>query len=130
MKNIITSILFIISIISCTNAQQVKQIDVKTFKEFLAKMPNKTILDVRTDAEVAQGVILNAKQMDFNGSNFNNNIEKLDKTKPIFVYCAVGGRSGQASKILASKGFKEVYNLNGGINAWRASGNPTYTLKK
>ena len=130
MKNIILSIVLVISLISCSDAQQVKQVDVKTFKDLTAKLSNEIILDVRTNSEVAQGIIANAKQIDFNSPNFDANIEKLDKTKPIFVYCAVGGRSGQASKILAKKGFKQVYNLDGGINAWRSAGNATIALKK
>ena len=130
MKNYFIIFCILSHIVACSNAQQVKTIEVKTFKDLIAKLPNEIILDVRTDAEVAQGVIANAKQIDFNSASFESKIEKLDKTKPIFVYCAVGGRSGQASKILASKGFKQVYNLDGGINAWRATGNATTTLKK
>ncbi len=130
MKNYLITFYLLVNIVACSNAQQVNTIDVKSFKELLAKLPNEILLDVRTDAEVAQGVITNAKQVDFNKPNFASQIEKLDKTKPIFVYCAIGGRSGQASKILAGKGFKQVYNLEGGINAWRASGNATADLKK
>ena len=43
---------------------------------------------------------------------------ELDKDKPVIVYCAVGGRSKAAAQFLAGKGFVEVYNLIGGINAW------------
>ena len=45
-----------------------------------------------------------------------------DKSKPVFVYCKVGGRSSQAAAKLAELGFKEIYNLEGGIMKWEALG--------
>ena len=130
MKNLFTTIVLIISRISCSDAQQVEKLNAKEFKDLMEKTPNKIVLDVRTNGEVAQGVLPQATQNDYNGQNFESQINKLDKAKPVFVYCAVGGRSGSASGILAKKGFKQVYNLDGGINAWRAFGFATTTLKK
>lgn len=130
MKNIWLSFVLIISIIACTEAQQIKRLNVKEFKELMDKTSNKTVLDVRTNDEVAQGVLAQATQIDYNGGVFESQLEKLDKNKPVFIYCAVGGRSGSASSILAKKGFKKVYNLEGGINAWIASGFPTTGLKR
>lgn len=130
MKNIWLSFVLIISIIACTEAQQIKRLNVKEFKELMDKTSNKTVLDVRTNDEVAQGVLAQATQIDYNGGDFESQLEKLDKNKPVFIYCAVGGRSGGASSILAKKGFKKVYNLEGGINAWIASGFPTTGLKR
>lgn len=45
-------------------------------------------------------------------------IGELSEAKPTIVYCAIGGRSSIAARFLASRGFKEVYNLKGGIQAW------------
>lgn len=129
MKNIWLSFMLIVSIIACSEAQQIKRLNVKEFKELMDKTPNKTILDVRTNGEVAQGVLPQAMQIDYNSENFESQLDKLDKNKPVFIYCAVGGRSGSACSILAKKGFKQVYNLEGGINAWRASGLTTTALK-
>lgn len=114
---------------ACSQNQSVKDLDAQAFKELISQSANAVILDVRTDGEVAQGVIENAIQIDFNQPNFELNLDKLDKNKPTFVYCASGGRSGSASKILVEKGFKQVYNLSGGINAWRAEGYLTTNLK-
>lgn len=80
-----------------------------------------TILDVRTPQEVAEGIIANAQVMDFNGPDFANQIQTLDKTKPVYVYCKAGGRSGKASEMLSSLGY-EVYDLDGGMDAWKAAG--------
>lgn len=130
MKKFFFVVLIILSIADVSYAQQTKNVDVKEFKMLMDKAANKIILDVRTDSEVAQGGLPNAVQIDYNGSNFDSQIDKLDKNKPVFVYCAVGGRSGKTAAILAKKGFKNVYNLAGGINAWRAAGMQTIPLKK
>jgi len=45
-------------------------------------------------------------------------VKTLDKNKPVYVYCAVGGRSATAAKILSDMGFTEVYDLEGGIINW------------
>ncbi len=52
--------------------------------------------------------------MNFMDADFKQQVEKLDKNKPVFVYCAVGGRSAKASQILKESGFKVIYNLQGG----------------
>ncbi|MFY7912895.1 MAG: rhodanese-like domain-containing protein [Emticicia sp.] len=130
MKNIWLTFVLIISVVAYSEAQQIKRLNVKEFIELMDKTPNKTILDVRTNGEVAQGVLPQATQIDYNGGNFETQLEKLDKNKPVFIYCAVGGRSGSACSILSKKGFKQVYNLEGGINAWRASGLTTTALKR
>jgi phage shock protein E len=130
MKNGWLFLILIVSILACSEAPQTQNIDAKTFKELTEKTSDKIILDVRTDGEVAQGGIDGAIQIDYNGANFEQELDKLDKNKPVFVYCAVGGRSGSASQVLAHKGFKQIYNLDGGISAWRSLGYPTTTLKQ
>ena len=77
------------------------------------------ILDVRTDAEVAEGIIPNAIHIDiYKGQEFISEIEDLDKTKNYYVYCRSGNRSGQACKIMEQLGFENAYNLEGGIIEW------------
>ncbi|MEZ4900830.1 MAG: rhodanese-like domain-containing protein [Spirosomataceae bacterium] len=51
--------------------------------------------------------------MNFMDADFKQQVEKLDKNKPVFVYCAAGGRSTKASQILKEAGFKTIYNLQG-----------------
>lgn len=80
-----------------------------------------TILDVRTPEEVAEGKIANAVVMNFNDADFVNQLSKLDNTKPVYVYCKAGGRSGKTSATLSALGY-EVYNLDGGMDAWKAAG--------
>lgn len=75
------------------------------------------ILDVRTAKEVASGKIKGAIHIDYLG-NFEEGVKKLDKSMPVYVYCAVGGRSSKAMNKLQKAGFKTIYNLDGGITAW------------
>jgi rhodanese-related sulfurtransferase len=90
---------------------------------FEAKMatPNVQLVDVRTPQEFANGHLENAKNVNFNDPEFKQKIALLDKSKPIAVYCGVGGRSGKASKILVELGFKDISDLAGGITAWSAA---------
>jgi rhodanese-related sulfurtransferase len=103
-----------------------KNIDVDTFKS-IAQNKNITILDVRTAEEVKSGKIKNAIHIDFFDKEFDNKINLLDKSKPVYVYCKVGGRSIRAAEKLIKSGFNTVYNLTGGIDAWKAKNYPTVT---
>ena len=82
---------------------------------------NVQLVDVRTPQEFANGHLENAKNVNFNDAEFKQKIALLDKSKPIAVYCGVGGRSGKASKILAELGFTDIADLAGGITAWSAA---------
>lgn len=87
--------------------------------EQLAKDDNAVVLDVRTDAEVADGIIENAIHFDiYKGQEFISEIEDLDKSKNYYVYCRSGKRSGQACQIMAQLGFDNAFNLEGGMLEW------------
>lgn len=89
------------------------------WKQQLVNDPNAVILDVRTDEEVAEGIIPNAIQIDiYKGQGFIYKLEELDKTKNYYVYCRSGARSGQACAIMNQLGFKNAYNLSGGVLEW------------
>ena len=80
---------------------------------------NAVVLDVRTDAEVADGIIENAIHIDiYKGEAFVSEIEGLDKSKNYYVYCRSGNRSGQACNIMEQLGFENAYNLEGGTLEW------------
>jgi len=80
---------------------------------------NAFILDVRTDVEVEDGIIPNAKHIDiYLGQEFIDQVELLDKSKSYYIYCRSGNRSGQACNIMEELGFDNTYNLVGGFNEW------------
>lgn len=80
------------------------------------------MLDVRTEGEMESGYIPNAVNIDFYSNSFEERLKGLDKSKPVFVYCAVGGRSGKAMKMMEDLNFVEVYNLSGGFPTWEEAG--------
>lgn len=81
---------------------------------------NAVIIDVRTPNEVAEGIIPNAIHIDiFKGQGFIDEIKQLDLSKNYYVYCRVGGRSGQACSVMNQLGFNNTYNLVGGITEWK-----------
>jgi rubrerythrin len=51
-------------------------------------------------------------------AELDSRLQDLDRSRPVLVYCAVGGRSRAAAQIMAGKGFDEVYNVSGGFKAW------------
>ena len=67
------------------------------------------LVDVRTPAEHAQGTLPGAVNVPLNLIHHGH--QQLDKSKPVIVYCASGGRSAQAKNILHSLGFDNVHNL-------------------
>jgi len=84
------------------------------------------LLDVRTSGEFFNERLDKSKNLDvLSSAAFNDSIDKLDKNKIYLVYCASGSRSPGASLKLQNKGFKTVYNMQGGITAWRNAGFPT-----
>ncbi len=124
MKNILSLIAVTFLLISCQGqpSKRVQTIDVKSYAEKLKSTHNPQLLDVRTPEEFAGEHIDNATNVNWNGSDFESKAATYDKSKPVFVYCKVGGRSAQAANKLAEMGFKEIYNLDGGIMKWNASG--------
>jgi rhodanese-related sulfurtransferase len=55
---------------------------------------------------------------DINSDDFDAKIDKLDKSKKYIVYCKSGGRSSRAVETMSEKGFKYIYELEGGISSW------------
>ncbi len=82
------------------------------------------VLDVRTPAEFQSGHIKNALNVDYKAPDFEQQLAKLDKTKPYLVHCAVGGRSTKTLPLLQKLGFKNVRHLDGGIQSWQQAGLP------
>ncbi len=132
MNNIIYisfSWLFLFSV-SCNSQTQGNKKQILSTTEFNIKLQETTnpqILDVRTDEEFEGGYIAGALNIDVLESDFINKVSVLDKTKPVFVYCHSGGRSSDAANELVLQGFTQVYDLKGGISAWKSQKMPIET---
>jgi len=104
-----------------SNAQNV---DANTFEQKI-NAGGVQVLDVRTAGEYSGSHLKNVMLADWTDkAQFAERTKYLDKNKTLLVYCAAGGRSGQAAEWLKEQGFKEVVNLQGGITAWNAAGKP------
>lgn len=125
MKNIFIILLTTVTM-ACGQASksQYANLDAKTFQQQTAAT-NIVLLDVRTAEEYNSGHLKGAINYDYNGADFEKQISSIDKTKKIYVYCQRGGRSAGASEVLVKKGYKSVFNLIGGIEAWQQKGLPT-----
>ena len=86
-----------------------------------------TVIDVRTPKEFAAGHIEGAYNIDISNSQSNSSndkldflsqIQKLDKSKKYIIYCRSGKRSKKAENIMYQQGFKDVYNVTGGLLEW------------
>ena len=97
-------------------------IKVLGIEDFKAGIVNKgtQLIDVRTASEFKSGAIANAKNIDFfNRAAMETAFKKLDPTKPVYLYCSSGNRSGKAANLLVKMGFTEIYDLKGGYTSWR-----------
>jgi sulfur-carrier protein adenylyltransferase/sulfurtransferase len=74
------------------------------------------LLDVRQPKEYAEKHLPGSILMPLPG--LADRLDELERDLPLIVYCAGGGRSRIAAQLLTGQDFKEVYNLQGGINAW------------
>lgn len=121
MKNFFF-LLFACSILftSCQsqNKSDVKHLTPTDFAEKLSAAPKAQLIDVRTPEEFAGQHLPQAQNIDWNGSDFEAQVAKLDKSAPVFLYCRSGGRSSAAANKLQEMGFSEVYNMEGGILQW------------
>jgi thioredoxin len=112
-------ILLILFFFSCT-AQNKQALSADAFEKGMTKDAAQ-ILDVRTVGEFNSGHLQNALWADWNNeTEFNRRSSFIDKKRPVYVYCLSGGRSAAAATKMRKQGFN-VYELKGGINAWKAA---------
>lgn len=103
-----------------TTAGKMELLSATEFRKRVEAASNVQLIDVRTPAEVAQGALPNAKNIDFNAANFKEELVKLDKTQPVYIYCQRGGRSASAAQAAHDLGFQHVIDMEGGYEAYSA----------
>lgn len=89
--------------------------------------PDFVIVDVRTQNEFNEGHIAEAIMIDMYSADFRDKISALDRNKKYLVYCRTARRSAAAAKMMKEMGFREVYDMAGGINQWKTDGFPVVT---
>ncbi len=75
------------------------------------------VLDIRTNKEYEQGHIPGSVHVQL--SEIGDKVKKLKKDKELLVYCQNGNRSIWAIQRLMGMGYRNLYNLKGGYNAWK-----------
>ena len=116
-------VLLVFSITSClkTKTEGVMVLNPENFEQKI-ESSDVQLVDVRTPEEFAEGHIPNAINININGNDFVSETSKLDKNKPVMVYCKMGGRSAKAASSLKEHGFKDISDLDGGITSWKEAG--------
>ncbi len=107
-------------LIACAEKKTEGVLSPQQFSEQYQATPSAILLDVRTVEEVATGKIKTAKNMVYD-EMFSTKLDTL-KHQPLYIYCGSGIRSAKAAKILKDKGYESIYELAGGIKAWKAAG--------
>ena len=122
MKNLVCLFIMIFFCINCNSQVALKAITTKELKVLLSQ-ENIQLMDVRTPEEIKEGAIQTAFFVNYFDVDFENvATAKLNKSKPVYLYCRSGNRSGKACKILKEKGF-EVINVLGGYLQWDSEKN-------
>ena len=122
-KSLFILMLSILGFMGCT-AQNGSSIDSKEAYGLIKADSNIAILDVRTAKEFADGHVAGAVNIDVNQADFAQKIDELDRSKTYIVYCRSGRRSSKAVGIMATKGFKNLYNVSDGFVGWSKNGLP------
>jgi rhodanese-related sulfurtransferase len=117
-----------ISSAQTANSTVVTNLSAMRFKAITENDKKGQLLDLRTTEEIMdKGYIKGAVQLDFLAKDSEKQIDKLDKNKTYYIYCASGGRSADCSEYMEKHGFKRVYTLEKGFSDWVSKG---YAVEK
>lgn len=120
---LIFTLIFALS--ACKNEPQ-SPISADQTEKLLSENPEIQLIDLRTPEEVAQtGRIQGAVNINFNSEDFSSQLQKLNKSEPVIVYCAAGSRSGKAAASMKNMGFAKIYDYSGGMSDWKSLGKKT-----
>ncbi len=128
MKKVILLFIAVLSVsiaIAQTKNTVVTNLSSERFKAIIANDKGGTIIDLRTTEELEKkGYIKGAIQLDYLAKDAEQKVDKLDKNKTYYIYCAGGGRSSEAAAYMEKNGFKRVYTLEKGLSEWLQKGFP------
>lgn len=92
-----------------------------TLEKMISEKADITIVDVRTEEEIAEGMIAGAHHINIFNPDFMDKINEFDKASTYVMVCRSGARSGQACMQMMGAGFEKTYNLEGGMMSWRGA---------
>ncbi len=130
MKRLIFTVIIVVLVLTNCKQETTTEIQVVSIEEMqeLLAMDNIQLVDVRTPEEYMEGFIADFQNIDFLSPTFDDDILKLDKEKPVMLYCRSGGRSAKCAKKMLEAGFVKIYDLDGGITKWIHDGHEVEVL--
>ena len=97
----------------------IKSVSALALQQLIENKDCPQLLDVRTSREFKQQHIAKALNIDVFSADFEQKCQsKFNLSEPILLYCRSGQRSMNAARKLEKIGFKDIYNLKGGMIAW------------
>lgn len=120
-KHIVLFLLLLAAIVSCkTDAtEEIKVVSQEEMQTYI-NMEDVQLIDVRTPEEYGTGHIAAAQNINFLSPTFEKDIQKLDKNKPVLVYCQMGGRSAKCAEKMKALGFTKILDYKGGYSKWKS----------
>ena len=109
--------------VACKDAslsKEIKVISPQEVRDAVYDSNKHQLIDVRTLEEFSEGHLKNAQNICITDADFEENVAKLDKNQPVYLYCRSGKRSASAAEILKDMGFTEIYDMEGGILKWES----------
>jgi len=121
--SIILLVVLFAGLVSCKQNSQseIKVVSPEEMKS-LIEMDEVQLVDVRTAEEFNLEHIAKSQNIDVRSPDFDQEIVKLDKERPVLVYCRSGKRSAKCVEKLKDAGFVKIYDLSGGITKWKYKG--------
>lgn len=126
MKTLAYIVAVALTLVSCQAQQKGQNVQVVPPVEFeqIITETEGQLLDVRTPKEYKSGHIEGAVNMHIYDKDFEQRANELKKDEPVYLYCKAGSRSAEAVEILKNKGFINIVELEGGMDAWNETGKP------
>ena len=115
----------VLALAACASLQRqaVRSVDAARALK-LSKSSRTVIVDVRNPDEYAAGHLPGARLLPVGEIAKRLSELPADKKTPLLLYCLAGKRSTQAVGVLKEEGYLRIYNLLGGITAWKQAGYP------
>ena len=128
MKNLVIFSFFAVVFMSCIGQKSENIVLIQPHQLQKKLSDSIQLVDVRTSQEFLEGHIEGAVNIDVNRPEFSTEIQKMDKSKPVYIYCRSGKRSASAADKMEELGFTRIYDLSGGIISWeKATKNSSIT---
>lgn len=128
--SILSALLLLINLpVHSLKAQTMELLGAYDFEEKMLSLEDYQVIDFRSSEEYKKGHIKFALNLEYNESSIAELLETLEKNKPVFVYDKMGANSMKAVAKMIEMGFQTVYDLQGGIAAWKNAGKPLVNMK-